>query len=316
MGKKQIKSLHSIRKVKRRVEHKLLQKTGVKRVGVGVKVTDGQPTGEIVITAFVVKKRDDIPVKERIPRQIYGIKTDVIESSEGYVIPQADELPECQVHYNPLIGGACVGPARRFENNGIMRGTLGAIVIDARNGQPGILSNFHTLAVTNDWPQADTTILQPPQGASRIVAHLTQAVLLENEGVDAAVANIDTSVGLAHAIAEIGPTNGSTFAKPYTRVRKRGVATGLTHGIIHHMDITPGVQVDYTKFGLGVKTLSNQIAIVADPPNTTFSADGDSGSAIVDDAGRVVGLLVGPDGQFYYANHIENVLNNLHIKIP
>jgi hypothetical protein len=313
LKKKQNKSVDHIRKVKSRVEQKLLKMESVNGVGVGVKFKNGKPTGEIGITIFVDKKRDDIPAKERIPRQIYGIKTDVRER-KGYVIPHADEFDK---RYNPLFGGACVGPARRVANNQIMKGTLGAIVIDTNNGQPMILSSYHVLAVDKDWPNADRTILQPPNEPDRTVALLTQAILNENEGVDAAVANISNSVGLAHAIADIGPTNGSASATPNTRVIKRGAATQLTHGTIMHTNVQVGV--DYSSYGLGKKIFLNQMEIHPDESNGIFSEEGDSGSAIVEEqTGRTVGLLLGgfSDSPVVYANHIENILNHFHIKIP
>lgn len=307
MKKKGTKSFDYIKKVKRRVEQKMLKKKNVNGVGVGIKVTKGKPTGEPVISVFVDKKADDIPVKERIPRQIYGIKTDVIER-KGYVKPH-DLDPDKLRPYNPVIAGAAVGPARMFGNNQFQRGTLGAICINNRTGEPMILSCYHVLAVDNKWSLGDT-ILQPPDQNNRVVGNLAGAFLLESEGLDAAVATI--SVGIAHAVAGIGPTNGSAPAILNEPVKKWGIATGLTTGTIMHLDVPAVVDYSALPYGLGTKTLSHQIAIT--PP--TFSAEADSGSAVLDNAGKIVGLLIGADDKFAYANNIETVLNRFDIRIP
>jgi hypothetical protein len=316
---KKTKSLDSIKKIKKRAEPKLMAKKGVNGVAIGAKMTDGKFTGEIGITVFVDSKRDDISARDKIPKQIYGIKTDVVERKEKSVAYSSAMDPLRQ--YNPLVGGAAVGPARKFRLSQDMapefqRGTLAAIVIDKITGKPMLLSSYHVLAVDTNWHRGDA-ILQPPVdgGSSRVVGNLKDALLLGTEGIDAAVATIDASVQIAHAIAGIGPTNQIAEPVPYMRVRKSGIATGVTKGIIH----TTEDKDDITYNFIGTRTMTHLIRILPDPPNTIFSTGGDSGSAIVadDGSGRIVGLLLGgpQTHQFTYANHIENILTKFSIKI-
>jgi len=79
--------------------------------------------------------------------------------------------------------------------------------------------------------------------------------------------------------------------------------------------INASVTVDYGD-GIGQKTLTNQISIHVDTTRSTkFSDYGDSGSVVVDDAGRVIGLLFAgsTDGTSGTANPIKSVLNALNI---
>jgi hypothetical protein len=64
--------------------------------------------------------------------------------------------------------------------------------------------------------------------------------------------------------------------------------------------------------------LTDQLLIQSDASSPSFSAAGDSGSAIVDDSGKIVGLLVGgpPNNiALTYANNIQNVLGAFDISV-
>jgi hypothetical protein len=308
------KDLESLKKIKKRVKQKLLKRKGVNGVGFGRKITDGKPTGEIAIRVYVDKKIDDndISSKRRIPRQIGGMKTDIIERNKRIILYSSG--PWDPTLYDPLIGGGTVGPLR-FGN---LRGTIGAIAVDNSTGNRVILSCYHVLAVDGNWPSADRTILQPPQGLrpnepNRIIGRLTRATLMEKEGVDAAVAEIDQAVQSDFRIAQNVSIKGVAEAQPHARVRKVGAATGLTYGVIDAV-LTPSLPIDYE--GLGSKTLDNQIHIVPYNNNKPFSLPGDSGAAVIDDHGNIVGLVIcgTDDGQDTYANHIQPVMSRVGIK--
>jgi len=77
------------------------------------------------------------------------------------------------------------------------------------------------------------------------------------------------------------------------------------------------VNVDYGP-GLGVKTLTHQISIHNDiAQNPKFGDHGDSGSVVVDDSRKIVGLYFAgsDDGQFGVANPIQAVLDALNISL-
>jgi hypothetical protein len=98
-------------------------------------------------------------------------------------------------------------------------------------------------------------------------------------------------------------------------VRKRGRTTGLTHGTVD--DVALSVNIDYCN-GLGTVTLTNQIGIAVDTSQSTqFGNGGDSGSVVVDNTRRVVGLYFAgtEDGTYGVANPIQAVMSALNVSI-
>ncbi|HOF54915.1 MAG TPA: hypothetical protein PLD74_03020 [Prolixibacteraceae bacterium] len=65
------------------VEKELMSIPGVNAVDVGYKYVNGVVTDEICIRVHVKKKKKKVPKKERIPDEINGIKTDIIEADYG-----------------------------------------------------------------------------------------------------------------------------------------------------------------------------------------------------------------------------------------
>jgi hypothetical protein len=68
---------------------------GVQGVGVGGKVTGGEPTGEMSITVFVERKRplSEVPQDEQLPGEIEGVPTDVVEEPEIRVLQGVPGIP-------------------------------------------------------------------------------------------------------------------------------------------------------------------------------------------------------------------------------
>ena len=98
-------------------------------------------------------------------------------------------------------------------------------------------------------------------------------------------------------------------------MRNRGRTTALTYGVVDSLSLS--VNVDYGD-GIGPMTLTNQIGIRVDAAhNPQFGAEGDSGSVVVDDTRRVIGLyFAGSDtGDFGVANPIAAVLTALNVSM-
>jgi hypothetical protein len=76
-----MKDVDRILAVKQSVAAKLHAIPGVHAVGVGAKVVGGKKTEELAIAVFVVKKKglNELAESERVPSEIQGIKTDVVE---------------------------------------------------------------------------------------------------------------------------------------------------------------------------------------------------------------------------------------------
>jgi hypothetical protein len=311
-------SVDEIIAIKERVEAQFLSAPGVTGVDVGYKEVGGQRTGQIAIRVHVEAKTDAVPDDQRVPAEIEGVVTDVLQRRyELHVLtkqlvevtPQADTT-----HYATLQGGVSMGPSRAI-NGFIFAGTLGAIVIDNATNQHAALTNFHVACVDNTFSIGDRMV-QPSRIDTGVVptdefGSLARETLSAN--VDGAVISIDSGRSSQCQIADIGLVRGTTAATLGMAVRKRGRTTLLTYGTVD--GLSGSVNIDYGD-GIGVRTLTNQVSIAADTTrNPLFSDHGDSGSVIVDDSGFVVGLLFAGAGTSTVANPIAAVLSELNISM-
>jgi hypothetical protein len=300
-----MKSLDEIKTIKANAESKLLGIKGVHGVGIGHKEVGGQETDETSIIVYVDEKKENVPDDEKIPSEINGIRTDV-KKGGGTAVPHSMDLNI----YNPLRGGIAIG--RIVGNGQIEVGTLGAIVKGNHDNKIKLLSSFHVLSVSTTWKEGDP-ISQPAGNQANIVAHLEKARLTGN--VDAAVAIVANPSNTLPIIEGIqGSVRGvinidELWMQKKTHVRKRGITTGPTEGEIK--DISATISFNY---GHGIPPgwqLSDQILI--QPPS--FSAGGDSGSAIVDDSGNILGMIAGGNALGSFANRIQNVLDACDVSI-
>ncbi|MDQ4214739.1 hypothetical protein [Microbacterium capsulatum] len=303
--------------IKEKVEAQWLAQPGVTGIDVGYKVVGGVQTEQIAIRVHVRKKRADVPEDQRVPAEIEGVVTDVLERSyEPQVLgKQLDvSLQADTTHYATLEGGISMGPSRAVGGY-IFAGTLGVIVIDKTTGNRAALTNFHVACVDSGWSVGDRQV-QPSRIDTGVVptdefGAIARATL--SSAVDGAVITIDTGRATTAAIADIGTVMGTKAATLGMAVRKRGRTTGLTYGSVDGLALS--VNIDYGD-GIGVHTLTNQVSIAADTSrNPLFSDHGDSGSAIVDGSGYVVALLFAGAGTGTVGNPIASVLSELNIDI-
>lgn len=192
-------------------------------------------------------------------------------------------------------------------------GTLGALV--TKNNTNYILSNNHVLARSGTG-QAGEDISQP--GAidvgcnlnnTRIVADLSEAPPLGGaSNVDAAIAAIrGNEMDLNGNIVDLGqPSQNTTAPAVGMAVVKSGRTTGCTSASIQSINTSVSVQYQ-AGCGKGKKftvSYTNQIVI----GSSSFSAGGDSGSAILASASaRPVGLLYAGSSTTTIANRANDV---------
>ncbi len=227
----------------------------------------------------------------------------------------------------PLVIGASIGdvPPAGFVN----AGTLGCFVV--RRSAPfylGILTNNHVIAHENANP-IGSPISQPGtlDGGSfptDEVGELGKKINLVKNSVnlvDAAVGDIFEGIDFdTKTIGELGQLQGQASVfdlAANATVHKVGRTTGQTSGRVTAFDID-NVRVAYD---MGVLRFNNQIEIEG-AGNKAFSDSGDSGSLIVDDQLRAIGLLFaggnvgGSNGKgLTYANPIETVLDQLKVDL-
>ena len=193
-------------------------------------------------------------------------------------------------------------------------GTFGAVVYDKKDKSPLILSNNHVLANTSlvgkEQAKENDPIVQPGNfdGKNEIIAKLARFIPLNlypgSNVVDCAVAKPLNNKAITPEILEIGQVKGITDPYIGQKIKKSGRTTGLTVGKIRAVEATIKVQ-----YGEGM-TLKFDRQIVA----TAMSAPGDSGSLVLDENNKAVGLLFAGSDLSTIINPIEPVLDSLGVR--
>lgn len=314
-------TLEEAQRAKARHEAALLRKPNVVGVGVGKKVVAGEETDELCVVVFVRKKvsEADLRAGERVPNRINQVSTDVVETgdlvAQTLVAPTALTAPT--LRHRPAPGGVSMGHFR------VTAGTLGCPVW--RGSEMYILSNAHILADTNHGKREDP-ILQPAPldggvDPEDVIAHLGDFVPLQWERrgffqflsivfprrnrVDAALGRPIRQEDVADGILGIGPVEGTAEATLDLRVQKSGRTTGHTRGKVTHVDATVTVA-----YGTGRRALFEDQILT-----TKLSEGGDSGSVVLDEERRAVGLLFGGSQTVSVLNRFEEVLSALAVQL-
>lgn len=334
----------------RGAEARLLAIPGVYHVSVGLKEKDGQLTEELCVRVYVREKRARASVAndELIPREIEGVPVDV------NVVPQNVGFSD-NTRYRPIQGGIQVTNRIIDINNAgngtqLARGTLGCLAIDRTDNAAVMLSNWHVLYANqaNDgdpvFQPAPTTLPQltalqlpfhPPDETDKIGKLRRGAITTK---VDGAIATVDVSscchcCGIHYTNDIVGlsagghPAGGNTIvgdvaATGGLAVYKRGQKTLRTEGRI--------VDPNYPQFPLTragtTYNFTGQIAIQNVDTTRQFSDEGDSGSVVITNDNKIVGLIfasghnvpvLGVNQTWVsFANHISDVFTALNIRIP
>ena len=325
-------SFIKVRKALIKNRKKLLRKH-LEAVGIGYKVKNGKQTCELAVICSVRKKLpiEEIPKKDLIPREIKGVKTDVIEVGTIKALHIG--------RHRPAPGGVSVG------HIDITAGTLGCVV--QRDNIRHILSNNHVMSCSNEANIGDP-ILQPgshdngkfPEdhianlsdfvpinflgipskcpisGAfTKIVngilwilrskTRLQSVIQAESNLVDVAIACPLNDQDISDEIMEIGKIDGVKSAILGMKIQKSGRTSGLTHGEITQIDVTVNVQYGEGK----IAQFSEQF--MAGP----MSAGGDSGSAVLTEDNFLTGLLFAGSDQVTLCNNINNVFELLNVDL-
>lgn len=314
----------------------LHRRANVVATGVGHKVTQGRRTEDLSIVCSVTRKQEaaQLAPADLIPPQVAGVPTDVVETG------RIRALQSRVGRHRPAPGGVSIG------HRDITAGTLGCLVI--KDGDLVILSNNHVLANSNDASPGDP-VLQPgsidggqfpgdqiaeladfvpirfrqPEPPSEcptartVIAALnaicrgigsktrykviTQQV--EDNLVDAAIARPLDPADVTDEILGIGRIEGVDAAELGTALKKSGRTTALTTGEVLQTDVT--VDVDYGA-GRTARFVDQLLA-------GAMSQGGDSGSAVLDDGNRLVGLLFAGSDSTTIINRISHVFAALGI---
>lgn len=231
-----------------------------------------------------------------------------------------------QTKLRPLRIGSSISDV---QTSFVSAGTLGCFVV--RRGAPryiGMLTNNHVAANENQNAVGSPIVQQGTLDGGKESQHLVGALAKftklrssQPNEFDAAIADIYDDVAFdTKTIGNLGTLQGVGDAlelPSQATVYKVGRTTGQTKGHITAFDID-NVQVEYD---MGLLRFDNQIEFEG-TGTKAFSDSGDSGSLIVDDSLKGIGLLFaggdegGTNGQgLTYANPLRNVLDALSVDL-
>jgi hypothetical protein len=289
--------------VHRRHHAALLNRPGVTGVGLGLRKRDGQLTDEVVVKVFVAHKQKEthLAAAAVLPRTLTAPEGAIGVDVEEMLPPDIPPLhpprvdatmaeARLRVPRRPAVGGASVA------HHAFPVGTVALGVRHRQSGAHCILSCSHVLSQLGAAHRGDA-VLQPASadGGALPWSLIGQVVGWtpvafgggESNVADAAIAIC--APGQARSWVDgIGPiTEVAPAVKPGARVHKVGRATGLTSGIV--TVVGASVRPNYAALGFGATPALFVNQIVAEIP----CAYGDSGSLLMDEKNRAVGILFG-----------------------
>jgi hypothetical protein len=292
--------------IKDRATAQLSTNPNVTGVGIGGRVRAGERINELVLKVYVTKKLPSAEVdpSSLIPAEFEGIPTDVAELPAAGTLAQAPtgkpEVPVAQLdgrRQRPLVGGSRL----QVDLAGSGFGTLGCMFVNIADlAKVYALTNWHVLLGRDNAPPTFGTTKAGQPSSDDSITKCCSSIIGKVAGgnrdttSDIGLVQLDPGSQWKADILEIGSVAGKhtitpTEAGTHIAVRKRGARSGLTGGTIDSIGATKNVD--------GI-TFNNTI-IVAPNPDTSqpvgtplfFDQHGDSGSALVNDANEVVGVV-------------------------
>lgn len=284
---------------------------GIQGVGIGEKITAGQPTGTLALRVYVERKQPVEQLHTSVPREVTvadlaPVVTDVLEIGQLQVELFRDRV-------RPVMPGCGIGHPTATA------GTLGAFVRRPDDDDLFILSNSHVIA---DYGLAaiDDPILQP--GASDDgtcvdeVGKLADVVPFEYSAtgfpnrVDAAIARIKPAL-TEGPIRLLGtqPAGVTTNLRRGMHVHKVGRTSDLTTGIIQ--DVNFRMSINYKSSPTGQSRAGFREQVLC----TRFTEPGDSGALVLSSSNRAVGLHFAGSTSASVFNRIRNVLTALRVDL-
>ena len=252
----------------------------------GKKIKNGIYTSDNCLTIFVEKKLPSnlLNKNEFIPSLYKGIKTDVVETGKISSLSLISRN-------RPVIGGYSAGVI------GSTAGTIGCTATNENSTEYYLLSNNHVFAngnIENDIigyladyePISFSTSNRSPKNY-----------------IDAAIALCDYN-DISNIIALQGAITGTTHGRVGMKVKKTGRTTEFTTG-----------KILYTNASLMIAYEGGSALFVNQIITNAMSESGDSGSILLNNSNKAVGLLFAGSNSYSIFNPISAVLKTLNIKL-
>jgi hypothetical protein len=273
-------------------------------VGIGRKWTGGFPTGEPALIILVRRKFADADLVDshRLPREIGGVATDVIETGRFCLFRNP------RSRWRPHQPGCSIGP-ENLADPVPMAGTFGAIVRDRAKQQLHLLSAAHVLTNFGGILDPQASIFQPSLldfgTVHDVVGQVGRCELWTQHGdvtLDAGIATLLQPKGATNDIPAIGQVAGIAAMHIDDAVEKVGRTTSYRQGAVIATGIDGLLPEGSPKPFFG-QTLIRGTQMIP------FADFGDSGSLVVaaEQATRgtkpAVGLLVAGNADSVHAHY-------------
>jgi len=298
-----------------RPSHRIQGQNNLMGLGVGLKHTNGKPTGDIAIRVFVRKKVAESRVSRNalVKPFINGYPTDVVEIG----IPRPLSTGSSFAAPFPCGGVLIHNEGIKLTNGKFEAGTLGCLV------QIGdalcLMTCNHVIANLNQARVGDPINVDGTTIATLFMA----APLLDPPSantVDVAVAKIipGTVSNSLVGLPLVPPATPDVL--PNDIVKKSGAETQVRTGTVSDVHFESSVPYEFQGIDLGnnVTIEKNYIFhdqfLVQSQPGPMFSEEGDSGSIVLNDDDQPIGLLFAGDGKgFTFVNPIKYIVASLGI---
>lgn len=305
-------------KVPEDIKKKLLDYPFVTAVGSGVGRGERHKNDEKAVVAFVTEKKTESELDEEaiLPKEIEGWKVDVQQVGELGIEPVTPQSPKDTGEINttdrhrPNPQGVSIG------HPDVTAGTAGFIAwiekekYGVKYPEPVGVTNNHVGADSNKAEVGDN-ILQPGSydGGNNTdedrIGELAGYVPIEAEDnkVDVAWYTVDGRKSNSY-IPSVGVPSETVQVEEGETLKKFGRTTGLRKAEVRSEDARVRVRYDD-----GVKEFEDQII------TNSMSSGGDSGSAVVNEQGKLAGLLFAGSSEVTVVNKIQNVLDETGLKL-
>ena len=281
----------------------LLEKqAGVVGVGYGLKERGGVVTSSEALRVYVRTK--DVPHRRRrdeeIPPAICGMATDVIEHSPG--------LAAAARRTTELGAGARIANAKGIP------GTLGCHCRRTDDHSQVLLTSWHVLFGGGAREHSKIWAVEQCDGV-RTVREIGTSLYgtIGTVSMDGEQFHIDCAVGsrTKDLRTRAQTIRGCAEAKPGDHVTKTGGTTGETEGVVVDVSYPDLAVIENRTFAA-----TRQVLVRSLDPERAFSAEGDSGAAILNGRREVVALLWGTNCRGEgVACHIRPILQTLRIEV-
>jgi hypothetical protein len=335
-----------IHMVREKIRADILARPGVNGLDIGKRRIGGTETDELAIRVYVEKKDPGIPNYQRIPTVIDGFRTDVIEAPRN---PNWAKLPALPA----TAPGKAADPEPAFTlRSGLSTsqfpyfppppftkfdpsksnawGTVGLVLRD-ESKKAFFLTASHVL-YNNAAAKKDDLISVPQAWAGgdvHVVGYLDEnyfgdfghPIYVDGKllryaamGVDCCKVRLLDNVPIDTKIPGIGRVRGVGAALRGMLVRYRGAATGaVVIGQIDSLDTDEAITDPHT----GDELTLDELFTIRLTPGQKVQA-GDSGAAIINPDGQVIGILIGTlraDNELAFACHIHSALETTDSKM-